>query len=314
MSWPRRRFSAIAFLLSLVITVLACSGEAKQGERQSSTSTSRVLYADSVVATTSPVQAAQITVNASASYDAASRYWTYSYSITNDAGSLNVLDRFAISPVRRPAQVSAPPHWVVFHGSDGDSNAVVWSVKDLGPAPQGWFGLDLFVGPYHLQPGQTLDGFVIRSLQEPNSIPYYAQAFDTLEAGGEDEVPSPPTIFNQGVTGLTLGPLFSSVVGANNDGTGAARIEFRAPVPNPSSGTVTVSYYLGHAAHVRLSVYDVAGRLVKVLRDARLPQGLYSTTWSGVSGDGKRAAAGVYFYRLTADDQVIGSRKVVLIR
>src|SRR6267143_775160 len=186
-----------------VLVVLTCSGETRHehGQRASRVSGSRILYADSALTPLSPVQAIQITVSSSAAYDSTNRHWTYTYAVTNEATSANSLDRFAVRPVQHILSVIAPPHWVGFIGSDDDSDAVVWSVKDLGPEPPGWGGMDLYLGPYHTRPGQSVSGFKIVAVQSPATVSFYAQAFDTLPTGGEDELPPPLTIVERGVTG-----------------------------------------------------------------------------------------------------------------
>jgi hypothetical protein len=91
------------------------------------------------------------------------------------------------------------------------------------------------------------------------------------------------------------------------------RAEFLAVGPNPAGGPVTVRYSVPASRWVRLSVYDAAGRLIRVLRDGRGSAGEHAVTWSGRDGQGAPAASGVYFVRLT-DERTTESRKVVLLR
>jgi Zn-dependent metalloprotease len=69
--------------------------------------------------------------------------------------------------------------------------------------------------------------------------------------------------------------------------------------PNPMRGAATISYALPETAAVRLVVYDVLGREVAVLADARQEAGTYE-----VSVDAARLPAGTYFYRIEAGDRV----------
>jgi hypothetical protein len=64
---------------------------------------------------------------------------------------------------------------------------------------------------------------------------------------------------------------------------------------------------------VTLSIYDVAGRRVARLVDARRTAGRYEAVWNGRGSDGQRVAPGVYFARLEAGD-VRETRKVVVLR
>jgi flagellar hook assembly protein FlgD len=51
-------------------------------------------------------------------------------------------------------------------------------------------------------------------------------------------------------------------------------------------------------ARVRLSVYDVRGRLVNVLVDGRRDVGHHAVAWDGRTASGRQARAGAHFYRL----------------
>lgn len=147
---------------------------------------------------------------------------------------MRTLDQFAVRPVRNVIAVISPPHWIGFKGSDDDSDAVVWSVKDAGPEPSGWDGMDLYLGPYNPRPGQLVSGFKIVALQSPTTVSFYAQAFDTLPTRGEDALPSPPTIFQRGVVGATLGP---GPPGPQSSEGKRRRTRVRGPtsLPNPSN-------------------------------------------------------------------------------
>lgn len=153
-----------------------------------------------------PVQRVTILVSATAVRDPESGLWTYDYSLTNDSTSQNSLETFALRPIRDPVRIFTPAHWMGSHGTEGDSTAVAWSVVDYGPDPPDWNGVQLYLGPFNPRPGQTISGFRIVSREPPSDLQFYAQGFDTLQTGGEEGADSPPTLFEEGVTGTTLGP------------------------------------------------------------------------------------------------------------
>ncbi len=75
--------------------------------------------------------------------------------------------------------------------------------------------------------------------------------------------------------------------------------------PNPFSSSTTIRYSLpsavsGRLTAVDLSVYDLAGRLVRTLVDGPQETGFYSVVWDGRDSSGRSVASGVYFYRLSA--------------
>jgi len=83
--------------------------------------------------------------------------------------------------------------------------------------------------------------------------------------------------------------------------------------PNPFNPSTTIGFTLGEAAHVRLAVYDVSGRLVRELMDDRRGAGLHSEIWDGTDRANRGVSSGVYFYRLEAG-AFMETKKMVLLR
>lgn len=69
--------------------------------------------------------------------------------------------------------------------------------------------------------------------------------------------------------------------------------------PNPFNPSVEIHWQLAHGESLKVSVYDVLGRRVAVLRDGPAPVGPGSVAWSGADDSGLPVAAGLYFCRLT---------------
>jgi hypothetical protein len=80
----------------------------------------------------------------------------------------------------------------------------------------------------------------------------------------------------------------------------------------PFSSTVRFAVAVPRAAHVRLSVYDVRGRVVDVLEDCVLPAGRYDVLWD-CAAMGGGVSSGVYFVKMEAPGKDI-TKKVVLVR
>ena len=72
--------------------------------------------------------------------------------------------------------------------------------------------------------------------------------------------------------------------------------------PNPFNPRTTVAFELPHAAHARLVLHDLAGRLVRVLVDGSLPAGAHQVAWDGRDAAGREAASGLYVARLAAGE------------
>ena len=82
---------------------------------------------------------------------------------------------------------------------------------------------------------------------------------------------------------------------------------------SPAVGEAAIAFTLPGNDRVRLAVYDLSGRWVQTLVDARLPGGAHTVTWNGRNARGARVPAGVYLCRL---DAARASRegKVLLLR
>ena len=68
-------------------------------------------------------------------------------------------------------------------------------------------------------------------------------------------------------------------------------------VPNPFTGSMSYAYEVTgqQSQPVEISVYNVAGRLVKPLARTSQGPGRYTVSWDGTDQRGERVATGVYF-------------------
>ncbi len=121
------------------------------------------------------------------------------------------------------------------------------------------------------------------------------------------------------------GPVFGSgdrgTPGAANDVVSAAPTPglvtaLRGNAPNPFNPTTAFRFTLAAESHARLAVFDVRGRLVRTVVDARLAAGDYDGAyrWDGRDDQDRAAVSGTYFYRLTVDGKVVGSGKMMLVK
>ena len=83
--------------------------------------------------------------------------------------------------------------------------------------------------------------------------------------------------------------------------------------PNPFNPATTIDFSVDQQAFVNLAVYDLAGRLVKILVDHQVSQGYYSVVWDATDAMNNPVSAGMYIYTLQSGDTRI-SHKMVLMK
>ena len=82
--------------------------------------------------------------------------------------------------------------------------------------------------------------------------------------------------------------------------------------PNPFNPATTIPFSIESDCRVRLAIYDMSGRLVKVLADGPFQAGNHSAVWDGATGAGGESASGVYLCRLTAGGESYLKRLVLM--
>ena len=102
--------------------------------------------------------------------------------------------------------------------------------------------------------------------------------------------------------------LYSASVDINNNNEIVAGYKLEQNYPNPFNPNTTISYQLSKANNVKLNVYDINGKLMKVLVNSKQQAGKYA-----VSFDGSGLASGTYFYTLTTGD-FTQTKKMLLVK
>ncbi len=86
--------------------------------------------------------------------------------------------------------------------------------------------------------------------------------------------------------------------------------------PNPFNPSTAISYSVPQsagAATVSLKVYNISGRLVRVLAQGPAIPGEHTVYWDGADRRGREVSSGVYIYRLQAGGKAL-TRKMVLLK
>jgi hypothetical protein len=83
--------------------------------------------------------------------------------------------------------------------------------------------------------------------------------------------------------------------------------------PNPFNPVTCIPYFLRSRLRIKLAIYNVLGREVKLLDEGEKEPGLYTTVWDGTDNSGYRTANGVYFCRLVVGNYC-NTKKLILAR
>ncbi|MCO4820323.1 MAG: T9SS type A sorting domain-containing protein, partial [Bacteroidetes bacterium] len=83
-----------------------------------------------------------------------------------------------------------------------------------------------------------------------------------------------------------------------------AGVDLMKVYPNPSNGIFNVSFDLPSQEDVTVAVYDMMGNQVANIIEGQLQKGTYTVDMTG-------KAAGMYFVRMTAHNQVFNQKVMV---
>jgi hypothetical protein len=89
-----------------------------------------------------------------------------------------------------------------------------------------------------------------------------------------------------------------------------ARVDRATIYPNPFDASTGVGFALAKQQFVMVRVYDVNGRLLKVLQAGPMTAGRHYVVWDGSDSAGHRVGAGMYFMRVVAGERTLESKVV----
>ncbi|HKW13461.1 MAG TPA: T9SS type A sorting domain-containing protein [Candidatus Krumholzibacteria bacterium] len=113
---------------------------------------------------------------------------------------------------------------------------------------------------------------------------------------------------NYDIYGQHIGPLPTSVGGSRVPGPFVVDLH-----PNPFSSQTEISVHLSHEATVEITIFDAAGRRVRVFDALHRPAGTSRLSFDGMDSSAQRLASGVYFCRVNAGGESV-TRKLVIAR
>ena len=90
-----------------------------------------------------------------------------------------------------------------------------------------------------------------------------------------------------------------------------------ANYPNPFNPETWIPYQLARDSHVRITIYDTQGAIIRRLELGYRAEGFYTSRgkaahWDGRNEVGERVASGIYFYQLETDNVSLLRKMVIL--
>jgi len=89
-------------------------------------------------------------------------------------------------------------------------------------------------------------------------------------------------------------------VGVDDTLPAVGSLRMPAPFPNPANPSVAIPLHLAEGSHVRVDIFDMAGRRVRTLWDGRLAAGERVFIWDGSTNGGRAAPSGAYTARASS--------------
>ncbi len=78
--------------------------------------------------------------------------------------------------------------------------------------------------------------------------------------------------------------------------------------PNPFNESSTIDVFIPESQQVRISIFDINGRIVNTLIDEELSSGMHSFNWNTYDNNGDQLSAGYYFIKVFTMDKVVTNK------
>lgn len=210
----------------------------------------------------------------------------------------------ALSDVVAPVVVvTAPDGGEIW--SIGSSQVITWTATDN-------VGVTAVDVAYSTDGGATYGGAIATGIANSGSynwtVPAAATTTARVRVTAHDAVGLLGVNASNADFAISIAPSGTGNLGLAADGS-------LGVYPNPCGGGGTrILYSVPRAGVIDVSVYDVAGRLVRRLASGSVDSGERALEWDGRDDGGMNAPSGVYLVRLHGTDGVEQAQRLVLFR
>jgi hypothetical protein len=91
-------------------------------------------------------------------------------------------------------------------------------------------------------------------------------------------------------------------------------LSFSRSYPNPFSTETTIEYYLPEPCHATVKIFNMQGRILRILDDTNKNTGLFKTFWDGKDETGNIVPSGFYFYRIETTKGSSKNKQLIFLR
>lgn len=254
------------------------------------------------------------------------RYFPYSFDIASDVQQIPGGGFIVVGRTNGPPNTTNTDVWLIRTDAGGDT---LWTRQfggtgtEIANSVQQTSDGGFVIAGYSIAPGSSnIDAMLIRTAADGDSLWSI-----TLGGSGNDQATA---IRNTANGGFVLTGFAPSPGGESSDvwlarldegstaigdipGTAPDRFRLLQNYPNPFNPTTNIGFRISDFGLVKLTIYDLLGREVKILVNESLAPGSYRVEWDGRDEAGQPVSSGVYFYRLQAKN--FGQmRKLILLR
>jgi|GEM_PF-3307350 len=103
------------------------------------------------------------------------------------------------------------------------------------------------------------------------------------------------------------------VAGVTPVGDQPSAFAHRGNYPNPFNPMTHIAFDLPRAGHVRVTIYDASGHLIRTLADESMTAGAQVLRWDGKNSAGRNESSGVYFSQVEMEE-FSATRRMTLVR
>jgi len=155
----------------------------------------------------------------------------------------------------------------------------------------------------YADPSQTIDVKVRVTVPSDILSSVVDSLFLTVTSGMDGSVST---------VGKTITTVIATSIEDENSSILPGKFALSQNYPNPFNPETVINYSLKKSGDVHLEIYNLLGQSAEVLIDQHQDAGEYSIVWNSFES-GKNYPSGVYFYRLTVNDQTL-TRKMILMK